>query len=72
MVYFSRVTPLNFLVAFFAGGRLLHAMNSPEVLLRLVHAVAPPMSDCPKDSIPNSGEARKTIYEQTSAEAPIS
>jgi hypothetical protein len=37
---FSRRTPLNFFAAFFVAG-FFTAMNSPDVLLRLVHAVAP-------------------------------
>jgi len=40
--FFSRLTPLNFFAAldFWAG--FLTAMNSPDLLLRLVQAVAPP------------------------------
>jgi hypothetical protein len=37
---FSRRTPLNFFAAFFVAGFFI-AMNWPDVLLRLVHAVAP-------------------------------
>jgi hypothetical protein len=40
--YFSRRTPLNFLAAFFFAAGFLTAMNSPKLLLRLVHAVTPP------------------------------
>ena len=39
---FSRRTPLNFLAAFLPAAGFFTAMNSPEVLLRLVQAVAPP------------------------------
>lgn len=39
---FSCRTPLNFLAAFLPAAGFFSAMNSPEALLRLVHAVAPP------------------------------
>src|SRR6185369_2022203 len=39
---FSTRTPLNFFAAFFFPAGFLTAMNSPDFLLRLVHAVAPP------------------------------
>jgi hypothetical protein len=37
--HLSRRTPLNFLAAFFFAADFLTALNSPDVLLRLVHAV---------------------------------
>jgi hypothetical protein len=40
--HLSRRTPLNFLAAFFFPAGFFTAMNSPEVLLRFVHAVTPP------------------------------
>jgi len=40
--YFSRRTPLNFFAAVFFLAGFLTAMNSPDVLLRLVQAVTPP------------------------------
>jgi hypothetical protein len=40
--FFSTRTPLNFLAAFFFLPGRFSAMNSPESLLRVAHADAPP------------------------------
>jgi hypothetical protein len=40
--FFSTRAPLNFVTAFFFFADFFSAMNSPDFVLRLVHAVAPP------------------------------